>query len=269
MKDVDTMVIREMALHFIYRIRKTGVLMVGHYKGMWTRFLAEEIGIGICFAIGGFFISGFVFHVRTIVMSSVIGMGLWVGILLIFNFLRAPSSLYFEQRKEAGKYNWWDIKFSQYRFPSPSIYGIGLIVKNNKKYAIEKVSAKFFIGRLLEKKGDYSMSDHIKFFPWVLEDETLSRLPIKIESGKEAFLGIAQWNEVNTWLLHGEQVEPKVKGAIAYSTAPPLALGTYYLEFEFSGEVEGIALKPHIHAIMLDIRNVGEIQFKRTKLLRS
>jgi hypothetical protein len=197
----------------------------------------------------------------------VIGMFLWMCVVLAWSYFKAPASLFFEERKEAGKYNWHDVIFRVYFFPKPSVYGVGLCIKNTKAYDMQNVSARIVKMRYLTENRDWGMSDEVRYLPWVMKDETLNRMPQHINKDDELVLEIFQWNSGGVWIPTGFQQEPIEKGVVGYRAphnsiiSEPLNnishLGRYYLEIEFTGKINEWYLSPYIYKAIFDINPIG------------
>jgi hypothetical protein len=262
----NLMEIQNLFLHFVYRLQRTWKLFVAHFDGKWGRFFVEESGAGVLATIVGLYMTQTSLNVQSIKQAfyaGVIGMFLWMCIILLWSYFKAPSSLFFEERKEAGKYNWHDVMFKVYFFPKPSIYGVGLCVRNMKAYDIESVSARIVKMRYITENRDWSMSDEIRFLPWVMEDETLNRMPQQINKSGDLLLQIFQWNAGGVWIPTGFQEEPNEKGVIGYRAphnsiiSEPLNnishLGKYYIEIEFTGKINDCHLPPYIYKAVFEV----------------
>jgi hypothetical protein len=181
-------------------------------------------------------------------------------------FFYTPFQLYYEQKRIANKYNWFDVDFSIYNFPKTSVYGVGLLLRNDKDYDIEFVCARIINLKFVSKKRDWGMSDNIRFLPWIMDDDTPTRLPQNLHhNGGELALEIIQWNDKEVWLASGLQEEPKNRGPIGYRaphSSPNMELGKYYFEIEFTGQIQGLELTPYIYYGEFYIREVGDVRIR-------
>jgi len=130
--------IQEISLHFYYRLKRTVVLFAGYYKGKWIKSISETLFFGLCSAIAGPLVTRQNFDIATLILSGVAGIGIWLVMLLLVSFIRAPSSLYFEQQKEADKYNWNNVDICPKITKDGSRFKrYGIIIKNKKKYNLD------------------------------------------------------------------------------------------------------------------------------------
>jgi hypothetical protein len=97
------------------RFQRTGTLFADHFDRKWLRYFLEEAGAGMLGAIIGFVLENITLSPNVLIAGALGAIG-WSFIMLVISFLRAPYSLYSEERKEAGKYNWHDIYIKKHFF---------------------------------------------------------------------------------------------------------------------------------------------------------
>src|SRR5438094_540615 len=106
-----------------------------------------------------------------------------------------------------------------------------MLLRNDKDYDIDFVCARIDNLKYLTKKRDWGMSDNIRYLPWIMDDETPTRLPQNLRRNSGVLtLEIMQWSDKEVWLASGLQEEPKNRGPIGYRAphnSPNMELGEY------------------------------------------
>lgn len=137
--------LQEIILHFVYRLQRTSRLFASHFDGKWGRFFVQEGSVGIVSAIVGLATSEPNLDLESLehaIYSGVIGISLYTIVVFLGSYVRSGSSLYFEQRKKAGKFNWDDIKIQKTEIRDKRNFrAYGIKMKNGKVYDLRKIIA--------------------------------------------------------------------------------------------------------------------------------
>lgn len=250
--------IQEVLSHFYLRLKKTKDIFVGRYKKGWTTFILEEIGVGICFSIGGFIMSGLDFDFVYLIKSASLGMALWIVVLGFFSFVKAPSTLFFEQKKQADLYTVNGIDISGVTPNTYDVFPCGISVTNKKELPI-RVSV--MINRVWQNRTEIRKGSLPKNLRWYLSDGSLSTGYETINPSKSLIIAlehVATEREKGAILIHAKSTSGKEEDfgeGVGLEFGDELGMSVFEklplrVELEFFFVINGLYLKPKHYFIL-------------------
>lgn len=142
-----------------------------------------------------------------------------------------PMKLYYEQKKEADRYNWNDVYFGEILPAHRNLLGLTVVVTNEKMTPIENLSV-WLVGISPSSTGSIGKGKRLGYVKHYETDKEPIFLNINVDADSEAIFPFANYDEHDRFMLTLDNSGTRNASPIELTKNGGLT-GAYVLDFEY------------------------------------